>query len=303
MSIEKNMRTAVVVCVVLGMALTASADTVPDGVAPDAWGNIKGQLQTEQYAFRTGEDAAAIAVNRANGFDVKAGKTGLIVGETGALVVHGVAVGWGEQRVVLPDAEPAVDGARVEYRRGPVVEWYENGPEGVEQGFEIAEPVGRFRGEGKKRNIEHRTSNIERPSEDQSVPSMLDVRSDPGLWLEVAFETAMGVEVAEDGQAVLLTDADGNTRYRYDKLHVFDATGRELSSHFESLRYSDTPTPPHRISIIVDDADATYPLTIDPILSSWEKKLTAADGDVWGTFGESVSVAGDVIVVGAIYDD
>ena len=35
-----------------------------------------------------------------------------------------------------------MEGARIEYRRGVVTEWYENRPEGLEQGFTLNEKVG-----------------------------------------------------------------------------------------------------------------------------------------------------------------
>jgi len=34
----------------------------------------------------------------------------------------------------------------VEYRRGPLTEWYENGPVGLEQGFTLTEPPGERNG-------------------------------------------------------------------------------------------------------------------------------------------------------------
>jgi hypothetical protein len=40
----------------------------------------------------------------------------------------------------LDEVEPAMANERVEYRRGPVTEWYANKPTGLEQGFDLAEP-------------------------------------------------------------------------------------------------------------------------------------------------------------------
>ena len=48
-------------------------------------------------------------------------------------------VGYGSALADVPrDVSARATGALVEYRRGPVVEWYRNGPFGLEQGFTLA---------------------------------------------------------------------------------------------------------------------------------------------------------------------
>jgi hypothetical protein len=51
----------------------------------------------------------------------------------------------------------------------------------------------------------------------------------------------------------------------------------------------------------VDDAAARYPLTIDPIIE--DARLAASDGEAGDTFGFSVAVSGETVVVGAFGDD
>src|SRR5262245_18734575 len=48
-------------------------------------------------------------------------------------------VGGGESSRHVPPGEVRFDGARVEIERGSLVEWYDNRPEGLEQGFTLAE--------------------------------------------------------------------------------------------------------------------------------------------------------------------
>jgi hypothetical protein len=49
----------------------------------------------------------------------------------------------GTEQQSLPPAGPHVDANRVSYERGPVREWYANGPLGLEQGFDVAQrPAG-----------------------------------------------------------------------------------------------------------------------------------------------------------------
>ncbi|MCP4361763.1 MAG: hypothetical protein GY796_27440 [Chloroflexi bacterium] len=55
------------------------------------------------------------------------------------------------------------------------------------------------------------------------------------------------------------------------------------------------------IQIVVDDAAATYPLTIDPWLES--AILHASDAQASDFFGRTVAVSGDTAVIGAPYED
>jgi len=80
----------------------------------------------------------------------------------------------------------------------------------------------------------------------------------------------------------------------YDKLKVWDGTGRVLESHFEAHGEDG-------IRLIVDDEGARYPLTIDPIAQQvYLKASNSGEGD---SFGFSVAVSGDTVVVGARNED
>ncbi len=83
---------------------------------------------------------------------------------------------------------------------------------------------------------------------------------------------------------------------RYSGLHAWDATGRTLRSKME-LRDD-------QLVLAVQDADAIYPVTIDPISSTADLQVTGTQSGE--TFGFSVATAGDVngdgysdIIVGA----
>ncbi|HMZ20540.1 MAG TPA: FG-GAP repeat protein, partial [Blastocatellia bacterium] len=81
---------------------------------------------------------------------------------------------------------------------------------------------------------------------------------------------------------------------RYDGLKSWDATGRTLPTRLE--------LDGRRVRLVVEDADAVYPLTIDPTITQ-VKQLTASDGAASDLFGFVVAVDGDTIVVGAFTDD
>jgi len=178
--------------------------------------------------------------------------------------------GYGRQGALRPvaKAEPFGRGNRVEYRRrfaeGVLVEWYVNGPLGLEQGFHVPAPPGDDQARGRRLVLEFAAAGDARP------------------------------QAAADGRSVVWRTAAGRTVLRCAALHVEDALGRALPS---TLGVGEG-----RISLRVDDRGAQYPLTIDPLFSS-AAKLTANDGAAGDWFGHSVAIDNSTMVVGARFDD
>jgi hypothetical protein len=163
---------------------------------------------------------------------------------------------------------PCVEGNRVEYDHGDVVEWYVNDSRGLEQGFTV-----------------HKRQNDE-------------------LRIDLAITGNVIAEVTDIGATVNFLAPGGARAIRFANLHAFDAAGRSLPSRFDLF------TSPQKLSLVVDDRNAVYPITIDPLATSpnWTAESNQAQGieDIAALFGGSVSTAGDVngdgysdVIVGA----
>ncbi|MDD2769076.1 MAG: hypothetical protein PHT19_10090 [Methylococcus sp.] len=92
-------------------------------------------------------------------------------------------------------AEAEVSGQRLEYRRGTVTEWYENKPEGLEQGFTLAQPP------------EAGASTIE---------------------LRLGVSGNLKAQLDADGRGAQARDQAGQTVLAYRDLSVADAQGKTL---------------------------------------------------------------------------
>lgn len=158
---------------------------------------------------------------------------------------------------------PAKIGPRVIYAWSDVEEWYHNRPDGLEQGFLV-------------------------PARPPGAGPLRLVGEWRGERLEARF--------VESEERVDFCDAAGTTVLSYGKLHVVDASGREVPSRLSCVG--------DEITLTMDDEVAAYPLHVDPLLSS---PVWTMEGKQEGAFyGISVSAAGDVngdghgdVVVGA----
>lgn len=185
-----------------------------------------------------------------------------------SLATH--SIGCESTRTALARAAPSVLGNRVEYARAGGVEWYSNGPLGVEQGFAI-----------------HR-----RPA--CSGVKSIDLEITGDLRAELVDQDGDG-----RGEAVALRDRGGSSTLRYGDLSVVDAAGARLPAWLALA-----PSPGGaRLSIVFDDQGAAYPLQIDPLITSPIAKLTAPDGQLGDRFGNAVAISRDTAIIGAWTDD
>lgn len=173
---------------------------------------------------------------------------------------------WGREGQLEPveRGRQRLDGTRAEFHRPGLVEWYANRPDGLEQGFTL-----------ERRPI---------PT-DPGAPVVVELR-----WRGRLFPI---LDASERG--VRFVSAAGSSAFEYTGLRAWDARGRELQAR---LSVQDD-----LLRIQVDDENACYPLTIDPLCAVEQAKLTAGDGAAGDNFGIASDIDGTTAVVAARFDD
>jgi uncharacterized repeat protein (TIGR01451 family) len=311
------------------VARPSDADAPPAGLSRKEWGQIRGLMENGRYhaasVARPGEPVVLKASNPEQGYITTFRTDGIEIASRpvpGTDWRLGVRVtGFGPEGDVrpLPAAEPVADKQRVEYQRGPLTEWYENRPAGLEQGFTIALP----------------------PAGGVGEP----------LAIELALDGGLGVAV--EGDTASFSDTSGRRVVRYAGLRAWDAKGQELPSQMkagggrlqlaveaETASFPVTVDPTfvcegqllghgdpwgqegaeagRSVSASGDtgvvgfyredttagtDAGSAYVFVRSGTTWTEQQKLTASDGAPGDGFGVSVSVSGDTVVVGAYCDD
>ena len=270
-------------------AITAWAGDHP----PEAWATtLQERLAEEEYqitwqarTYIPGLDGAWHAPNRAHGFRTYFADSGVFLiprEEESPSWMCGLSLqgyGRGDEVRRLAGRPQLPSARRIALDRGPVIEWYENSHAGLKQGFTIVRPP----------------ENAPRAGDGPPPPtrgirgrrSLQDASAEP-LYLVLTLTGTLQPAISGDGQAIDFMTPEGVPTLHYAGLSITDAAGRQLRGWFEGFLEAGA----RGIRIVVDDHNATYPLTIDPIATS---PAWTAEGDQAGAqFGAAVSSAGDV---------
>ncbi|HEY2510677.1 MAG TPA: FG-GAP repeat protein, partial [Polyangiaceae bacterium] len=254
---------------------SASAAASPAPSAGDK-GLVRQAMAAQQsaggpaYAFATTPSGSASARLGAHHLSVDLAAGGVnITGEAASasakpwqLGLRWAAIGRAANvaAVPAPPHEAEIAGSRATYRREDgSEEWYVSGPIGLEQGFVLPAPPAGSRSDA--------------------------------LAIEIAVDGGLTPSLAASGDRVDLADATGATVARYGWLSASDADGAPVRAWLEVSG--------SRIRLRVDDANAHYPLTIDPVVWTLQQEVTATDAAASDNFGFSVATSGSLALVGA----
>lgn len=198
--------------------------------------------------------------------------------DNGARIESGAGGGWqgtmqatglgrGSSEISLGAVTPpTANGPRVEYRRSGLIEWFVNRTAGIEHGFTL----------------------MEKPAANEpgKVPLRVTLRM-AGLKAKQAGPNQIHWHTADDVPVL-----------SYTELKVWDASHNPVQAEMK--------TDGDGVAILVADAGATYPLTIDPLIATLEQKLRpeiTGSGAAEDLFGTSVALSGDTALVGMPGDD
>ncbi|MFN0135515.1 MAG: LamG-like jellyroll fold domain-containing protein, partial [Phycisphaerae bacterium] len=170
------------------------------------------------------------------------------------------------QMTVSAGGAVEIDGNDVRIDHGDVTEWYKNSPRGLKHGFTL------HRVPGDASDIDEPTANLGG-----------EVR------VNLSFATNLVGEVRELGRALRFLPSGGTEGFWYRELCAFDATGRDLPARLEQS--------PGSVSIVVDAANAVYPIEIDPLIVAISSTISSIDSG----FGTSVAInrAGNLMAIGS----
>lgn len=139
---------------------------------------------------------------------------------------------------------------------------------------------------------ENRAAGLEQGFIVRSAPA-----GDGPLRLVLGAEGDLRPELDPASASAKFSSTDGQTVLRYGGLKVWDARQRQLAAWLE--------VKDRQLDLVVNDAAATYPVTIDPLITSPQSHLASGDGAPGDNFGYSVSLSrdGNTALVAAHNDD
>ena len=284
-------RSALAVLVSLATG-TAWAVPPPTEAPSEWWSAVQQQIAEEEYAVSwqtatgvPGLDAAWQAPNRAHDLRTFFTPLGIrVVRRTEAarswvLGLDWIGYGRGGTSWPVPAASLKASGARVEYFRGALSEWYDNSSRGLKQGFVLAVPPEELA----------RTADAEKLDLGPVPPGRGRRGAVANLvHVDVGLSGALRPVISEDGKAIDLEAPGGARVVHYAELRVTDAGGTELPAWFEGFAGTDA----RGVRIVIDVEGAIFPVTVDPLATS---PAWTAEGDQGAArFGFAVGTAGDV---------
>ncbi|MCB1064006.1 MAG: FG-GAP repeat protein [Verrucomicrobiae bacterium] len=243
--------------------------SVPNELSPTDWSSIQQAHARAQYAIIPNEENGFSALNPSQDWQIDFDEDGFLARPRQAdwewgLKLTQYAIGEFQSELTGSTETTWSENNRLSRQHDSILEeWFINDRRGLEQGWTLHQ---RPAGAGAK---------------DGSVTLALEVRGNLHL----------GESATEN--IISFSDSKGDTVLTYSGLKAWDAEGRNLPASFIAH--------PTGVRIEVDERNAVYPITIDPIAQ--QAYLKASNAERLDLFGQSVSISGETVAVGAILED
>lgn len=258
----------------------AADPATPEGLTTSEWASIRAAYEAGRHAAYA-DDAAPgqfIARNPGQRWRTRFDGRGFVTTPDAGGWTWGLdlaSYGRGDaQREICGTAPIINDGTRVEYAwNEALTEWFVNDQRGFEHGYTLRVGPAGVNGSG--------------GAGGDMLTLVLGVRGD------------LRPRVSASGRDVAFGDGNGNAVVNYIALKVFDADGVELAASFRVIERAGAPA----LMLTIDDADARYPITIDPTAQQAYLKARYDASSETDLFGCSIAIAGDTVVIGAYGED
>ncbi len=240
-----------------------TAGSLPDGRSTPVWNNILEAYETARYAFvpnGTGANGFR-AYNPGQDWTSEFDGSGFTIQPAGGAWSWGLQLysfGFaGNEMELAGKASQSVDGEHLQY------EWTN----------ELSEWY-----VNDTRGLEHGYTLAKRP-----------VGGSGPLTFNIDVRGTLRAAVNENGTGVAFLDTHDKVMLNYSGLTVFDAEGVIQRASFHGSG--------SQLRLVIDEAQAKYPLTIDPVAQ--QAYLKSSNSDPGDRFGWAVAISGDLAIVSA----
>ncbi len=239
---------------------------VPDGLSSTDWSSIQAQINTGKYKAYKSNNGSYHSSNPAHGWQIRYGSDGTTMlsprdrdTATYHLGLKLSAIGYQTLEFLDRPQQISSQNNTLDYHwNDTLTERWVNSATDLEQWFSLNQPP-------------------------------QGAASGQPLTLQLMLDSDLSA--TQDGSNIRFVNPSGTTTITYNKLKVWDATGRQLPARMQ--------LDAQRLSLLIDDSTARYPLTIDPSFQQ-QAYLKASNTGANDQFGFSVAVSGNTVVVGAV---
>ena len=271
---------------------------------------VSGTLGKDQASYAIHRSASGlVATNRSQGLFTRFGARGVQVRSgSDTIAVRLRSLGYGQALKPVAAARPSEHANRVSFRRGPLTEWYANGPLGLEQAFTLmSRPVGARTG---RLTLALSLSGSLTPSLERDARSLRFAGSSLRYTGLTAFDArghGLRARLELRGQTLLIRVNDAGARYPLtidpfiQQAKLLASDGAELANFGESVAISgDTIAVGAPGASNYQGAVYVFVKPADGWASGTQTaKLTASQAQVNDRLGSAIAISGDTIVAGA----